>query len=53
MRKDDVISNHNIIGGEVIVGLSLFGQANYETEYNGGMGSNGLTSKDTMFFLPI
>lgn len=44
MRKDDVISNHNIIGGEVIVGLASFGQANYETEYNGGMGSNGLTS---------
>ena len=44
MRKDEVISNHNIKGGEVIVGLASFGKANYETEYNGGMGSNGLTS---------
>jgi len=44
MRKDDVISNHNIQAGDVIVGLSSTGQATYETEYNGGMGSNGLTS---------
>lgn len=44
MKKEDVISNHNIKGGEVIVGLSSSGQASYETEYNGGMGSNGLTS---------
>lgn len=44
MKKEDVISNHNIQAGDVIVGLSSFGQANYETEYNGGMGSNGLTS---------
>jgi phosphoribosylformylglycinamidine cyclo-ligase len=44
MKKEDVISNHNIKGGEVIVGLSSFGQASYEAEYNGGMGSNGLTS---------
>lgn len=44
MKRSDVISNHNIKGGDVIVGLSSFGQSNYETEYNGGMGSNGLTS---------
>ena len=44
MKRSDVISNDNIKPGNVIVGLSSFGQANYETEYNGGMGSNGLTS---------
>jgi len=44
MRRDEVISNHNIQAGDVIVGLSSTGQASYETEYNGGMGSNGLTS---------
>ena len=44
MNKKDVISNHNIQVGDVIVGLASFGQASYETEYNGGMGSNGLTS---------
>ncbi len=44
MRRDQVISNHTIQPGDVIVGLASFGQANYETEYNGGMGSNGLTS---------
>ncbi len=44
MKRSDVISNHNIQNGDVIVGLSSFGQATYETEYNGGMGSNGLTS---------
>ena len=44
MKRSDVISNHNIKGGDVIVGLASFGQATYETEYNGGMGSNGLTS---------
>ena len=44
MEKKDVISNHNIQDGDVIVGLASFGQATYETEYNGGMGSNGLTS---------
>lgn len=44
MKKTDVISNHNIQEGDVIVGLSSFGQANYESNYNGGMGSNGLTS---------
>jgi phosphoribosylformylglycinamidine cyclo-ligase len=44
MKREDVISNHNIQAGDVIVGLSSSGQASYETEYNGGMGSNGLTS---------
>ena len=44
MRKREVIDNANIQAGDVIVGLASFGQANYETEYNGGMGSNGLTS---------
>ncbi len=44
MRKDEVIDNANIKPGNVIVGLSSSGQATYETEYNGGMGSNGLTS---------
>lgn len=44
MKKSEVISNDNIKGGDVIVGISSFGQATYETEYNGGMGSNGLTS---------
>ncbi|WP_027418920.1 AIR synthase related protein [Crocinitomix catalasitica] len=44
MKREDVVSNHNIQDGDVIVGLASYGQANYETEYNGGMGSNGLTS---------
>ena len=44
MKRDEVISNHNIQGGDVIVGLASYGQATYEREYNGGMGSNGLTS---------
>jgi len=44
MKRDDVISNSNIAPGDVIVGLASYGQATYETEYNGGMGSNGLTS---------
>ncbi len=44
MKRSEVISNHTIQPGDVIVGLASFGQANYETEYNGGMGSNGLTS---------
>ena len=44
MKKSDVISNHQICPGDVIVGLSSYGKATYETEYNGGMGSNGLTS---------
>lgn len=44
MRRDHVIDNANISAGDVIVGLASFGQATYEKEYNGGMGSNGLTS---------
>ena len=44
MRRSDVIDNANIKGGDVIVGLASYGQAAYEKEYNGGMGSNGLTS---------
>lgn len=44
MKRSDVINNANIAGGDVIVGLSSSGQATYETDYNGGMGSNGLTS---------
>ena len=44
MKRSDVIDNANIQGGDVIVGLSSYGCANYEKEYNGGMGSNGLTS---------
>lgn len=44
MKRSDVVSNHNIKPGNVIVGLASFGQANYEDKYNGGMGSNGLTS---------
>ncbi len=44
MKRSDVISNDNIRPGDVIVGLSSFGKAHYEKEYNGGMGSNGLTS---------
>lgn len=44
MRRADVVDNANIRPGDVIVGLSSCGQATYEKEYNGGMGSNGLTS---------
>ncbi len=44
MKREDVIDNANIKEGDVIVGLASFGQATYETAYNGGMGSNGLTS---------
>jgi putative phosphoribosylformylglycinamidine cyclo-ligase len=44
MRRADVINNANIAAGDVIVGLASYGRATYETEYNGGMGSNGLTS---------
>ena len=43
-RRSDIIDNRNIAAGDVIVGLASFGQAEYESEYNGGMGSNGLTS---------
>ena len=44
LKRKDVIDNANIQAGDVIVGLSSYGQATYEKEYNGGMGSNGLTS---------
>jgi len=44
MKRSDVIDNANIADGDVIVGLSSYGQATYEKSYNGGMGSNGLTS---------
>jgi phosphoribosylformylglycinamidine cyclo-ligase len=44
MKRADIISNHTIKAGDVIVGLSSSGKATYEKEYNGGMGSNGLTS---------
>lgn len=44
MKRSEVIDNANIKAGDVILGLASFGQATYETQYNGGMGSNGLTS---------
>lgn len=44
MKREDIVDNGNIKAGDVIVGLASFGQATYEKEYNGGMGSNGLTS---------
>lgn len=44
MRRDEVITNEHIQSGDVIIGLSSFGKATYEKSYNGGMGSNGLTS---------
>lgn len=44
MKRSDVIDNSNIAPGDVIVGLASFGQSSYEKDYNGGMGSNGLTS---------
>ncbi len=44
MKREDIITNENIAAGNVIVGLSSFGKSKYEEHYNGGMGSNGLTS---------
>ncbi|KAA2240114.1 phosphoribosylformylglycinamidine cyclo-ligase [Chitinophaga agrisoli] len=44
MKREEVVSNHRIQAGNVVVGLASYGQASYEKEYNGGMGSNGLTS---------
>jgi phosphoribosylformylglycinamidine cyclo-ligase len=44
LKRSDIIDNARIKAGDVIVGLASFGQATYEKEYNGGMGSNGLTS---------
>jgi phosphoribosylformylglycinamidine cyclo-ligase len=52
MKRADVISNHNIKAGDVIVGLSSFGKTSYESEYNSGMGSNGLTSARHDIFAP-
>jgi phosphoribosylformylglycinamidine cyclo-ligase len=52
MKRSDVISNHNIRKGDVIIGLSSSGQASYEKEYNSGMGSNGLTSARHDVFAP-
>jgi len=43
-RRSDIISNHTIAPGQVIVGFASYGKATYENQYNGGMGSNGLTS---------
>jgi phosphoribosylformylglycinamidine cyclo-ligase len=44
MKRSDVLDNSKILAGDVVVGLASYGKANYESEYNGGMGSNGLTS---------
>lgn len=52
MKRADVISNHNIKAGDVIIGLSSSGQTTYESEYNSGMGSNGLTSARHDIFAP-
>lgn len=52
MKRADVVSNHNIRDGDVIIGLSSSGQASYEKEYNSGMGSNGLTSARHDVFAP-
>jgi phosphoribosylformylglycinamidine cyclo-ligase len=50
MKRSDVIDNANIKGGDVIVGMASYGQATYEKEYNGGLGSNGLTSARHVVF---
>jgi len=52
IKRNDVIDNANIQGGDVIVGLASFGQATYEDQYNGGLGSNGLTSARHDVFYP-
>jgi phosphoribosylformylglycinamidine cyclo-ligase len=52
MKRTDVISNHNIKAGDIIVGLSSFGKTSYEKEYNSGIGSNGLTSARHDVFAP-
>lgn len=52
IKRADVISNHNIEAGDVIIGLASFGKTTYEKEYNGGMGSNGLTSARHDVFAP-
>jgi phosphoribosylformylglycinamidine cyclo-ligase len=52
IKRSEVISNHNIMPGDVIIGLSSSGKASYEKEYNSGMGSNGLTSARHDIFAP-
>jgi phosphoribosylformylglycinamidine cyclo-ligase len=52
MKREDIISNHKIAPGNVIVGLSSYGQTTYEKEYNSGIGSNGLTSARHDMFAP-
>jgi phosphoribosylformylglycinamidine cyclo-ligase len=52
IKRADVISNHNIASGDVIIGLSSSGKTSYEKEYNSGMGSNGLTSARHDIFAP-
>jgi phosphoribosylformylglycinamidine cyclo-ligase len=52
MKREDVISNHKITAGNVIIGLSSYGQTSYEKEYNSGIGSNGLTSARHDIFAP-
>lgn len=52
IKRSDVISNSNIRDGDVIIGLSSYGQTSYEKEYNSGMGSNGLTSARHDVFAP-
>jgi phosphoribosylformylglycinamidine cyclo-ligase len=52
MKRSDIISNHNIKEGDVIIGLASYGQTTYEDEYNSGMGSNGLTSARHDIFGP-
>ena len=52
LKRNEVISNHNIRPGDIIVGFASFGQTTYEKEYNGGMGSNGLTSARHDVFAP-
>jgi phosphoribosylformylglycinamidine cyclo-ligase len=52
MKRSNIISNHNIKAGDVIVGLSSSGKTTYESEYNSGMGSNGLTSARHDIFAP-
>jgi len=52
MKRSDVISNHNIKEGDIIIGLSSSGKTSYEKEYNSGMGSNGLTSARHDVFAP-
>jgi phosphoribosylformylglycinamidine cyclo-ligase len=52
MKRNDIISNHNIIAGDVIIGLASSGETTYEKDYNSGMGSNGLTSARHDIFAP-